>query len=66
MVVTFVRGGVAVGDEVVLESDLLDVADLDLDQLDELPEPVFRAALRRLLRDRVDLPARYSIYEGTQ
>jgi FXSXX-COOH protein len=55
-----------VGDDVVLESDLVDVADVDLDRLEELPEPVLHRSLDRLLRDRVDFPARYSIHEAPQ
>jgi FXSXX-COOH protein len=53
-----------VGDDVVLESDLVDVADVDLERLEELPEPVLNSALARLLRDRVDFPARFSIHEA--
>jgi FXSXX-COOH protein len=55
-----------VDDDVVLESDLVDVAGVDLERLEELPEPVLKRSLERLLRDRVDFPARYSIHEGAQ
>jgi FXSXX-COOH protein len=52
-------------DDGVLESELLDVTDLDLDQLDALPDSVLRAALRRILMERIDAPDRYTIHESS-
>jgi FXSXX-COOH protein len=49
-------------DDMVLESELLDVTDIDLEQLDALPDSVLRAALRRVLAERTDMPDRYSIF----
>ena len=52
-------------EDVVLESDMPDVSETDLDQLIELPESVFDMSLRRLLRDRVNVQTRYSIFEAS-
>lgn len=52
-------------DDVVLESELLDVTGIDLDQLKALPDSVLRWALRRILTERVDMPDRYTIHESS-
>lgn len=52
-------------DDVVLESELLDVTGINLDQLDALPDSVLRAALRRILAERVDMPERYTIFQSS-
>lgn len=57
--------GVSRMDDAVLESELLDVTDIDLDQLDALPDSVLRAALRRVLAEHTDMPDRYSIFQNT-
>jgi FXSXX-COOH protein len=52
-------------DDAVLESELLDVTDIKLEQLDALPDSVLRAALRRVLAERADMPDRYTIHESS-
>lgn len=49
----------------VLESELLDVRGIDLDQLEALPDSVLRASLSRILAERVDMPDRYSIFANS-
>jgi FXSXX-COOH protein len=52
------------GDDAGLESELLDVTGIDLDQLDALPDSVLRASLRRVLTERVDIPDGYAGFEN--
>ena len=52
-------------DDLVLESELLDVTGIDLEQLKTLPDSVLRSALRRILTERVDMPDRYTIHESS-
>jgi len=49
----------------VLESELLDVRGIDLDQLKALPDSALRASLYRILSERVDMPDRYTIHESS-
>ncbi|MEU5694673.1 FxSxx-COOH cyclophane-containing RiPP peptide [Actinosynnema sp. NPDC020468] len=51
-------------EEPALESDLLDVTDIDLTRLAELPETALRAALHRILTDHDDLPDQYAAFES--
>ncbi|MFF1607325.1 hypothetical protein ACFVYA_06040 [Amycolatopsis sp. NPDC058278] len=46
-------------DENLLESDLLDVTDLDLEALQALPDCVLRCSLERALGAGEDSPGRY-------
>ena len=51
--------------DTVMESELLDVADLALDQVDELPDSVLRTALRRILTERAAVPDQYTIFQNS-
>lgn len=57
------NGGEHAG-ETVLESDLLDVTELDFDRLRAMPDSTLRAALHRVLAERVDMPERYTIFDN--
>lgn len=52
------------GEEAGLESELLDVTGIDLDQLDGLPESVLRASLLRILSEPADLPDGYAGFQN--
>jgi FXSXX-COOH protein len=52
------------GGDVRIESELLDLTDIDLDRLAGLPDSVLRASLRRVLSERVDLPQGYAGFEN--
>lgn len=51
-------------DEGAVESDLLDVTDIDFEQLAALPDSVLRTSLARVLAERVDMPERYTIFDN--
>lgn len=63
-----VEGAQRMGDHAAgdarIESELLDLTDLDLDRLAELPDSVLAASLRRVLSERVDLPQGYAGFEN--
>jgi FXSXX-COOH protein len=52
------------GDDVRIESELLDLTDIDLDRLARLPDSVLRTSLQRVLSERVDLPQGYAGFEN--
>jgi FXSXX-COOH protein len=52
-------------DDAVLESDLLDVTDLDLSQLAVLPDSVLRASLQRILTEKLAMPDHYSAHQSS-
>lgn len=47
-----------------LESDLLDIASIDLRQLADLPKSVLVTALRRVLAENDDLPDQYAAFQN--
>jgi FXSXX-COOH protein len=47
-----------------LESDLLDVAGIDLAQLADLPDSVLAAALRRIIREGETMSDQYAIFQN--
>lgn len=49
-------------DDVVLDSDLLDVTGISFEELDAMPDSVLRASLRRVLAEQADAPERYTIF----
>lgn len=51
-------------DEAELESDLLDVSGIDLEQLDALPNSVFGASLRRILAESSSMPDQYAAFQS--
>jgi FXSXX-COOH protein len=53
------------GDDADLESELLDVTGIDLDQLDALPSSALRTALSRVLTEQKDIPDRYSGFQNS-
>lgn len=58
------NNGGAYSGETILESDLPDVTELDFDRLRALPDSALRAALHRVLAERVDMPERYTIFDN--
>jgi FXSXX-COOH protein len=54
-----------VDDDATLESPLLDVANLDLDQVEALPESVLRASLRRILAEEAALPEQFAAFQNS-
>ncbi|HEV2783687.1 MAG TPA: FxSxx-COOH cyclophane-containing RiPP peptide [Actinophytocola sp.] len=52
-------------DDIVLESELLDVTGVEFDQLDALPDSVLRAALHRVLTESGDSPHLYASFENS-
>ncbi|TCO53511.1 FxSxx-COOH cyclophane-containing RiPP peptide [Actinocrispum wychmicini] len=59
-----VEGLSGMPEDVVIESVLLDVTDLDPDELAELPESVLGAALRRILAANAELPDQYAAFQS--
>lgn len=51
-------------DEVDLESDLLDVTGIGLEQLDAIPNSVLGASLRRILAERAKMPDQYAGFQS--
>jgi FXSXX-COOH protein len=51
--------------DVVLESELLDVTDIDLDRVNALPDSVLRASLHRILAERAAVPDQYTIFQNS-
>lgn len=47
-----------------LESDLLDVAGIDLARLADLPDSVLAAALRRIIREGERMSDQYAIFQN--
>jgi FXSXX-COOH protein len=47
-----------------LESDLLDVAGIDLAQLADLPDSVLTAALRRIIREGERMSDQFAIFQN--
>jgi FXSXX-COOH protein len=47
-----------------LESDLLDVAGIDLAQLADLPDSVLATALRRIIREGETMSDQYAIFQN--
>lgn len=52
-------------DDTELESELLDVSSIELDQLDALPDSALRTALQRILTEQQDVPGRYSGFQNS-
>ena len=53
-----------VNDFLEVRSDMVDLSGLRLDQLDHLPETVFVAALRRVLRESMEQPNSYEQFQS--
>lgn len=51
-------------DEADLESDLIDLTEVDLEQLDVLPDSVFAMVLLRVLRDDSPQSDRYTGFQS--
>ncbi|MGH3902815.1 MAG: FxSxx-COOH cyclophane-containing RiPP peptide [Pseudonocardiaceae bacterium] len=51
-------------EEVDLESDLLDLTGISLEQLDALPDSVLGASLRRILAERETMPDQYAFFQN--
>lgn len=46
-----------------VDSDLIDISDLDLSAVADLPQSAFGEALRRALRESEEQPMTYVVYE---
>jgi len=46
-----------------VDSDMVDISDLDLSAVADLPHSVFGEALRRALRESEEQPRTYVVYE---
>jgi FXSXX-COOH protein len=53
-----------VGDHAGLQSELVDVSGLDLDQIEALPDSVLVSSLRRVFTENTQTPDQYAAFQS--